>query len=80
MPHNPMTTLGMPARISTVNPRGREIQPGMRSVRAKAAPIDSGMAMTIAMSEEARVPQMMAHAPNRAPSMWATPSVWTVAA
>ena len=80
MPHNPMTTLGMPARISTVNPSGREIQAGMRSVRAKAAPIESGTAMTMAMIEEARVPQMMAQAPNWAPWRWATPSVWTVAA
>ncbi len=52
----------------------------MRSVRAKAAPIDSGMAMTMAIRDEARVPQMMAQAPNWAPWMWATPSVWTVAA
>ncbi len=28
MPHRPMTTLGMPARISMANPSGREIQPG----------------------------------------------------
>ena len=42
MPQRPMTTLGMPARISTVNPSGREIQVGMRSVSAKAAPMESG--------------------------------------
>ena len=54
-----------------VKPSGREIHVGMRSVRAKAAPIESGSAMTIAMSDEAMVPQMIAQAPNCAP--WATP-------
>ena len=50
MPQRPMTTLGMPARISMVNPSGREIQLGIRSVRAKAAPMERGTAMTMAMS------------------------------
>ena len=67
MPQSPMTTLGIPARISTVNPKGREIQVGMRSVKAKAAPSERGTAMTIAMTEEANVPQMIAQAPNWAP-------------
>ena len=79
MPHRPMTTLGMPARISMVKPSGREIHVGIRSVRAKAAPMESGTAMTMAMREETSVPQMMAQAPNWAPCGWATPSVWTTA-
>ena len=79
MPQRPITTLGMPARISMVNPSGREIQLGRRSVRAKAAPMERGTAMTMAMREETRVPQMIAQAPNLAPCRWATPSVWTVA-
>ena len=62
-----------------VKPSGREIQVGMRSVRAKAAPMESGTAMTMAMSDEARVPQMIAQAPNWAPTGWATPSVCTTA-
>ena len=41
--------------------------------------MESGTAMTMAMSEETSVPQMMAQAPNWAPCGWATPSVWTVA-
>ena len=52
MPHSPMTTLGMPARISRVNPRGREIHVGIRSVSAKAAPMEMGTAMTMAMTED----------------------------
>ena len=79
MPHRPMTTLGMPARISMVKPSGFEIHVGIRSVRAKAAPMESGTAMTMAMSEETSVPQMMAQAPNCAPCGWATPLVWTMA-
>ena len=79
MPHRPMTTLGMPARISMVKPSGREIQLGMRSVKAKAAPMESGRAMTMAISEEASVPQRMAQAPNWAPMGCATPSVCTTA-
>ena len=51
----------------------------MRSVRAKAAPMESGTAMTMAMSDETSVPQMMAQAPNCAPWRWATPSVCTTA-
>ena len=35
--------------------------------------------MTMAMSEETSVPQMMAQAPNWAPMGWATPSVCTTA-
>ena len=42
---------------------------------AKAAPMESGSAMTIAMSEDASVPQMIAQAPNWAPMGWATPLV-----
>ncbi len=79
MPHRPMTTLGMPARISIVKPRGREIHVGSRSVRAKAAPMERGTAITMAITDEARVPQMIAQAPNRAPCKWATPWVVTVA-
>ena len=52
---------------------------GIRSVSAKAAPMESGTAMTMAMTEEARVPQMIAQAPNCAPWGWATPLVCTMA-
>ena len=79
MPHKPMTTLGMPARISMVKPSGLEIHVGIRSVSAKAAPMESGTAMTMAMREETTVPQMMAQAPNWAPIGWATPLVCTMA-
>ena len=41
--------------------------------------MESGSAMTIAMSDEASVPQRMAQAPNWAPMGWATPSVCTTA-
>ena len=51
----------------------------MRSVKAKAAPRESGRAMTMAISEETRVPQRMAQAPNCAPMGCATPSVCTTA-
>ena len=70
-----MTTLGMPARISMAKPRGREIHPGRRSVRAKAAPMESGTATTTAMMDDWIVPRMMAHAPNCAPWACATPCV-----
>ena len=63
-----------------MNPSGREIHVGMRSVSAKAAPMDSGMAMTMAMTDDATVPQMMAQAPNWAPWRCLTPSDVTVAA
>ena len=59
-----------------VKPSGREIHVGMRSVRAKAAPIESGSAITITMTAEAMVPQMIASAPNCAPG---PPSVALVA-
>ena len=52
---------------------------GRRSVRAKAAPMESGRAMTMAMTEDAMVPQRMAQAPNWAPCGCATPSVCTTA-
>ena len=74
-PHRPMTTLGMPARISMAKPSGREIHPGIRSVRAKAAPIDRGSATTTAMREDWMVPAMMGQAPNCEPAACATPCV-----
>ncbi len=61
------------------NPSGREIQVGIRSVRANAAPIEIGRATMSAINEDCNVPTMMARAPKLAPSGWATPSVWTVA-
>ena len=70
-----MTTEGIPARISIAYPKGREIHPGMRSVRAKAAPMESGTATTMAMKDDCRVPAMMGQAPNWAPAAWATPWV-----
>ena len=45
MPHNPKSTLGTPANNSMKNPRGWEIHRGIRSVSAKAAPIEMGTAM-----------------------------------
>ena len=74
-----MTTLGIPASTSMAKPSGREIQVGIRSVRAKAAPMEMGTAMIRAMAEDCSVPTMMARAPKEAPTGWATPSVWTVA-
>ena len=41
--------------------------------------MESGTAMTMAISEEAMVPQMIAQAPYCAPMGWATPSVCTTA-
>ena len=52
-----MTTVGMPARISMAYPKGREIHPGIRSVRAKAAPMESGTATTMAMKDDAGSPR-----------------------
>ena len=52
---------------------------GIRSVRAKAAPIESGTAMTMAMNDETSVPQMMRPGAELGALGWATPSVWTTA-
>ena len=46
------------------NPKGREIHAGILSVRAKAAPMESGTATTMAMNDDCRVPRMMGQAPN----------------
>ena len=61
-------------------PSGREIQPGMRSVRAKAAPME--MRHGDDDGDQPRrpaCPQMMGQAPNLRPLGWATPSVCTTA-
>ena len=62
-PQRPMSTLGTPASSSMANPRGREIHSGMRSVRAKAAPIEMGRAMITAMADVWNVPTMSGHSP-----------------
>jgi hypothetical protein len=63
IPQRPYTMLGMPARSSMRNDNGRSIQGGASSERKIATPRLSGSAITNAIAEETRVPNMNGSAP-----------------
>jgi hypothetical protein len=74
----PMTTLGMPARISRQIPITVAILAGSFSTTMTAAPTAIGSPTRIAIADDSSVPAMSGQAPNSAPKRWATPPEWTI--
>src|SRR5580692_833098 len=75
-PHNPMTTLGMPASSSRNVPITLASRFGSRSTMTSAAPTETGIAMIRAMAEVSRVPMICGSAPKVSPGWWTIP--WLV--
>jgi hypothetical protein len=63
MPHSPITTLGTAASVSTSAVTGAWIQRGASSVRKRATPRASGVAISSAKNDVMTVPKMKLPAP-----------------
>jgi hypothetical protein len=63
IPQSPISTLGMPASVSTMAPTGERSDFGARSARKRPIAIPIGAAISSASSEVIAVPQMKSRAP-----------------
>ena len=75
-PQSPYTTLGIPVRISRKKPTPLESPLGSFLTTAKAAPIETGIAISSAIADDSSVPANSGQMPKVEPTGWSIPSVF----